>query len=128
MPLRSITWKSSRTRATVSAWLLVLSPIALLGSAYGARDKTHTDDTAKYSRETAPAIQKYCGACHNPERQVAGLVLTTLADAASLQKDQAKWQKVIVRLRDRTMPPPSSVMPAEQDRQHLIASLVSILN
>ena len=46
-------------------------------------------------------INKYCTGCHNQRARVAGLVLNT----ATVSSDPATWEKVVRKLRMRTMPP-----------------------
>ena len=53
------------------------------------------------------AINNYCTGCHNQRARVAGLVLNT----ATVSSDPATWEKVVRKLRMRTMPPAGSPRP-----------------
>ena len=49
-------------------------------------------------------IGRYCATCHNERLQTAGLVLTGL-DLSEVGAHAETWEKVITKLRTRTMPP-----------------------
>ena len=49
--------------------------------------------------------RKYCVSCHNQKLKTANLVLDE-ADAEHVSNSAETWEKVIVKLRSRSMPPP----------------------
>src|SRR6185436_18843500 len=49
-------------------------------------------------------LNQYCVMCHNQRLRTAGLVLDTL-DAAQPQANAEVWERVIGKLRARSMPP-----------------------
>jgi len=55
-------------------------------------------------------VNKYCVSCHNEKLKTAGLALDR-ADANSPVNSQETWEKVIVKLRSRAMPPPKLPRP-----------------
>ncbi len=60
-------------------------------------------------RET---LDRFCVRCHNERTLTAGLALDT-HDLAHVGADAETWERVIVKLRSRTMPPAGSPRPAE---------------
>jgi hypothetical protein len=62
--------------------------------------------------DAAPVIQKYCVSCHNQRLKTAGLVLEGV-DAATPGANPELWERVIVRLGARSMPPRGSPRPDE---------------
>ncbi|HLI82941.1 MAG TPA: DUF1592 domain-containing protein [Bryobacteraceae bacterium] len=62
-------------------------------------------------------VSKYCVSCHGEKLKTAGLVLER-ADADHPANSAEIWEKVIVKLRSRAMPPPGIRRPdnAEYDR------------
>ena len=56
-------------------------------------------------------IGRYCATCHNDRLQTAGLVLTSL-DLSEVGAHAETWEKVITKLRTRTMPPVGRPRPA----------------
>jgi hypothetical protein len=62
-------------------------------------------------------VSKYCISCHNEKLKTAGLMLDR-ADAEHPSNSAETWEKVIVKLRSRAMPPPGIRRPdnAEYDR------------
>ena len=60
----------------------------------------------------ATSIKRYCVTCHNDRMKTAGLTLDGL-DVAHPATDSPVWEKVIQRLRSRTMPPARSPRPDE---------------
>src|SRR5581483_7807910 len=53
---------------------------------------------------------KYCVGCHNEKTKTAGLMLDK-ADAENPWNSEEVWEKVIVKLRSRAMPPPKLPRP-----------------
>ena len=66
--------------------------------------------TAPSSTPARALITQYCISCHNDKLNTAGLDLTH-ADAEQVFNSQATWEKVIVQLRSRAMPPPGRRRP-----------------
>jgi mono/diheme cytochrome c family protein len=61
-------------------------------------------------RTVAPLIEQYCVTCHNQKLKTAGLALDAL-DATKPQADAETWERVIGKLRARSMPPPGRPRP-----------------
>ena len=57
------------------------------------------------------ALDRFCVRCHNDRTRTAGLALDT-HDLAHVGADAETWERVIVKLRARTMPPAGSPRPA----------------
>src|SRR3984957_20630452 len=55
-------------------------------------------------------VNKYCVSCHNEKLKTAGLALDR-ADAENPSNSHETWEKVIVKLRSRAMPPPKPPRP-----------------
>ena len=55
-------------------------------------------------------VNKYCVSCHNQKLKTAGLALDRI-DADNPFSSQEIWEKVIVKLRSRAMPPPKLPRP-----------------
>jgi len=63
----------------------------------------------------APArdlVAKYCVSCHNERLKTGNLTLDTIsADAGQVAAAAETWEKVVVKLRSRAMPPPGRQRP-----------------
>jgi hypothetical protein len=60
-------------------------------------------------------IDRYCTACHNERLRTANLVLESgEASLHQLAGDAARWERVALKLRARSMPPPGSPRPAPE--------------
>ncbi len=70
-----------------------------------------------------PVINQYCVGCHNGTSKAAGLALDT-----AKADDTATWEKVLRRVRGRTMPPVGLPRPKESDYQNLVATLETKLD
>ena len=57
-------------------------------------------------------LDRFCVRCHNDRLRTAGLALDT-RDLAHVGADAETWERVIVKLRARTMPPAGNPRPAE---------------
>lgn len=58
----------------------------------------------------AGLVNKYCVSCHNQKLKIASLVLD-VADKTNVANSAETWEKVIVKLRSRAMPPPGMPRP-----------------
>jgi hypothetical protein len=84
------------TRYLISPALLAISAATVFGQANPnpARD----------------LVNRYCVSCHNQKLKTAGLALDR-TDADNPSNSQETWEKVIVKLRSRAMPPPKLPRP-----------------
>jgi hypothetical protein len=55
-------------------------------------------------------VTRYCITCHNDKLKTANIILNT-ADADEVSNSMETWEKVIVQLRSRAMPPPGARRP-----------------
>jgi mono/diheme cytochrome c family protein len=55
-------------------------------------------------------VTKYCVSCHNQKLKTANLLLDS-ADAVHVSNSAETWEKVLVKLRSRSMPPPGIPRP-----------------
>jgi mono/diheme cytochrome c family protein len=69
-------------------------------------------------------VSKYCVSCHNEKLKTAGLALDR-TDADSPFNSQETWEKVIVKLRSRAMPPPKFPRPDNATYDKVAAYLES---
>ena len=60
--------------------------------------------------DATEVVNKYCTGCHNQRLKTANLILDNL-DAKRPQVAAETWEKVIVKLRSRAMPPPGLPRP-----------------
>ena len=58
----------------------------------------------------AELVNKYCVSCHNQKLKTGNLTLDTV-DTARVANSAESWEKVIVKLRSRAMPPPGLPRP-----------------
>jgi hypothetical protein len=75
----------------------------------------------------AELIKQYCVTCHNERLHTGSLVLEGL-DMANVADNAATWEKVVRKLRTRTMPPATARRPAFAEYESLIASLETDLD
>jgi mono/diheme cytochrome c family protein len=59
---------------------------------------------------TRAVLDQYCTSCHNQRLRTAGLALDTL-DAASVSANAETWERVVAKLRARSMPPAGRPRP-----------------
>jgi mono/diheme cytochrome c family protein len=78
--------------------LLVVAAICFTASAFQRPAQTASASPA------GQLVNKYCVSCHNQKLKTAGLALDN-ADAAHAANSAETWEKVIVKLRSRSMPP-----------------------
>ena len=91
--------------------------------------KSATADTATPSatldqHSVWAAWKIYCDSCHIGPKARAGVNLEAL-DLGNLDHNGAAWEKVLLKLRNRTMPPPGSPMPDEATFQTLVNAITA---
>ena len=107
-------------RASVFVLIGLAGALLLPASAAGqAASESHAD----YAR----VLQRYCAACHNARLQTAGLVFEEI-DLAHPSDAIDVWEKVVLKLRGRTMPPPGRPRPDEATYDRFAAWLETALD
>lgn len=82
---------------------------------------------AKFVKESLPLIKANCMMCHAGEQGAGGVRFDLAKSAADLIKDPDLWDRVLVNLRNKTMPPAGFKPMAEADRKKLIAGVHDVL-
>ena len=92
--------------------ILAASSVVLSAAAQNQNPGTRNPEpgTAASTHPARALVTQYCVACHNDKLKTAGLDLTR-ADAEQVFNSQDTWEKVIVQLRSRAMPPPGRRRP-----------------
>ena len=90
---RLMAWGSIALAATISA--------TLSAQPSGAAPAQNAPSTATPAREL---VRTYCVSCHNDRVKTANLSLDA-ADADHVSNSAETWEKVVVKLRSRSMPP-----------------------
>ena len=79
------------------------------------------------AQEPQAVVKRYCAGCHNAKMKSGGLALEGLDPAVAGQHPEV-WEKVVRRLRGRTMPPVGIPRPDEKVYSAMVASLDSTLD
>jgi len=90
---------------TACACLAWLGAVCIEGSQSSGQLKL-APTTTNPAREL---VSKYCVTCHNERLKTASLLLDTAAD--QIANDADTWEKVVVQLRGRSMPPANMPRP-----------------
>ena len=91
------------------------------GTIFGAQG-----DSAPF-REIRPVFERYCFDCHDGDKPKAEVNLEQFVDDATLWRDPKLWERVLVQLRDRVMPPAKKQQPSTEERAHLVGWLQDTL-
>ena len=83
--------------------------------------------SARMSSPAHSLVQSYCVSCHNQRTKTANLILDT-ADADRPANSAETWEKVIVQLRSRSMPPVRSRRPDNATYESVAAWLETELD
>jgi mono/diheme cytochrome c family protein len=108
-------------RATMLA-LLLLGWGAATGSIVYTSAAQSESGAAATSAGPQAVIEQYCVTCHNQKLKTAGLALDTL-DATRPHADAETWERVIGKLRARSMPPPGRPRPDASTYRAVAAAL-----
>ena len=96
----------------VRVLVALLGVLATSGGTQLAAAQTPEPAAPASAASVREALGRFCVRCHNDRLRTAGLALDT-HDLASVGADAETWERVIVKLRARTMPPAGSPRPAE---------------
>ena len=110
-----------RTRQKQLTLLMGCGSIALaaaISATLSADQAPQTPTPSAPARAAAPAAQTpggelvrtYCVSCHNERVKTANLMLDKV-DADQVANSAEEWEKVVVKLRSRAMPPPGRPRP-----------------
>src|SRR5262245_42545511 len=72
-------------------------------------------------------IDRYCRTCHNERTKASGLALDTV-DPSRPESAPDVWERVVRKLRTRTMPPQGMPRPDEATYRTLVTSLETELD
>src|SRR5438045_2395994 len=70
----------------------------------GDADPVRAQAPAVPPTPAASLVTAYCVSCHNDRARVGGFSLAS-ADAVQVSRSAEAWEKVVVKLRSRSMPP-----------------------
>ncbi|MGV3532681.1 MAG: DUF1595 domain-containing protein, partial [Chthoniobacteraceae bacterium] len=98
---------------------LVLAAATLLA----APAFSHADEGDIFAKEIRPLLDEYCLNCHDSDKPKADLDLERFEKEADLWSDPKTWERVLVQLQDRVMPPAKKKQPTEEVRAKMITWL-----
>jgi hypothetical protein len=97
----------------------------------GARAAEPTPDEKLQSAFTArvrPFLERYCFACHGPNKQKASLDLSRDTTAAAVTKNIRQWGLVLERLHAQEMPPEDATRKPTADERAAVVAWLRDLN
>jgi mono/diheme cytochrome c family protein len=97
-----------KSLASIFALACAFSLTTGLSNLRGSAQQTSPGESA--SPEVRAVLNEYCIICHSQRLRTAGLDLETLA-ASSPEANPELWERVIAKLRSRTMPPAGMPRP-----------------
>src|SRR5690606_33903292 len=77
--------------------------------------------------DAARTLDRYCEDCHNRAALTGGLSVTAL-DPAAVHRDPEVWERIVRKLRTRTMPPADAPRPAAATYESFASWLESALD
>ena len=103
---------AARAVSTVRVLLVLAGVLAALGGPQVAAAQAPEPATPAAEASVRETLGRYCVRCHNDRLRTADLALDT-HDLAHVGADAEVWERVVVKLRSRTMPPAGNPRPAE---------------
>src|SRR5215216_7091916 len=87
-------------------------------AAVSRRPAILTDASAEgFERTVKPFLAEHCVSCHGNEKHKRDLNFESIASVKTLIDDRDHWDEVVLKLRNREMPPDDEPQPAEHQRQ-----------
>lgn len=99
------------TRATLCTGLILAAAIA--------------PAQAPFDAAVSKVLVKSCASCHNQQLPSGTLNLEALNRPASLVSDREAWERVLLKLKEREMPPPGAPRPSEAEYDRMVQFLSS---
>lgn len=112
---------AGRSGASLIVGLMVATVLAASGYVWEARAQQQFPTQTSVSPQRA-FFDRYCITCHNQRMRTAGLMLDTM-DFANVGAGAETWEKVIRKLRMRSMPPVGRPRPDEAEYDALASWL-----
>ena len=103
---------AARAGSLVRVLLVLICVLAGFGHPQIAAAQATEPGAPAAAASVRATLDRFCVRCHNERTLTAGLALDT-HDLAEVGADAEAWERVIVKLRSRTMPPAGSPRPAE---------------
>ena len=79
-----------------------------------------------FEADVVPLLARYCRECHAGDAANAGLDLAAIATQADALRDRSLWEKVRLYVGSRTMPPPESPQPSDEERTRILAWIAEV--
>src|SRR5438105_2123880 len=94
-------------------WFPRRVPVLLLaGGLFGAGGPQQQSPSPAAASIERAALDRYCLGCHNSKMKTAGLALDAIG-AVPVEQHADAWEKVVRKLRTRSMPPAGLPRPDE---------------
>ena len=93
------------------------APVAAPRSAAPRISSSAQSSADGFERIVKPFVAANCVPCHGNEKHKRDLNFEAFTSAATLVADRERWDDVVLKLRDREMPPADEPQPPEHQRQ-----------
>jgi len=90
-------------------------------------DRRDPEAVVRSATEAQAVIKRYCSECHNDIDVMGGLTFHDL-DPSNVSTDAETWERIVRKLRTRTMPPPDAVRPKPDTYDTLAVWLETVLD
>jgi cytochrome c553 len=97
-------------RAVIAVVCIVLGAVLSFDTSRSLQAQGAPPLDARGATPARQLVTTYCISCHNQKLRTANLALDT-ADAEQIINSAQTWEKVVVQLRSRSMPPPRARRP-----------------
>jgi len=117
---------------TGASGLLLLSSGLVFAAGASLRPQANPTQSAaaaqtRFAKDVLPLIQANCAACHSGEDAMGGVSFDSSKTAKDLLSNPELWDRVLVSLRNKVMPPQGSKPLSEGDRRKMIEGVNAVL-
>ena len=107
----------------IKNWISLIAVVSLAGVFVASRPSQAQDS----SEAQLATVKQYCAGCHSDKIKTGGVSFEGIT-AASIAQDPERFEKAVVKLRGRVMPPPGARQPDGKAVDSLVAWLEDSLD
>jgi hypothetical protein len=110
----------TRMSLPAKTWVILLPLCAVWAAPVALAADAPVQGRSPWIAEVRPLLERYCVDCHDGPEPSGGIDLGRLRSHAGAVADRGLWERVLLQVGDRAMPPEGNPQPNDDERATLI--------